>query len=91
MVHQKIIKLFIDAYIATYIKNHLRMICADKGVGCAIHFKYKMGCNVSLQVILQGQDLNILNEIELKLTSLNGEVVEELTINEIESKEPQVV
>ena len=42
--------------------------------------------NASLRVILQGHDLNLLTEIELKLDSLNGEVVEETPNNEIEKQ-----
>lgn len=86
MVHQKIINLFIDNYTATYIKNHLRFICANKGVNCIVNYKYKMVNNASLRVILQGHDLNLLTEIELKLDSLNGEVVEETPNNEIEEQ-----
>ena len=75
-MHQKIINLFIEAYTATYIKSNLRVICANKNVHCAVNFKYKMVNNSSLRVILQGYDLNVLNDIESKLKSLNGEEIE---------------
>lgn len=86
MVHQKIINLFIDNYVAIYIKNQLRTICAKMGVNCIVNYKYKMVNNASLRIILQGHDLNLLTEIELKLDSLNGEVVEETPNNEIEEQ-----
>lgn len=87
-MHQKNINLFIDKYTATYIKNNLRAICASRGVNCSVILKYKMINNASLKVILQGHDLNILNDIESKLNSLNGkEVGYELISNESITKE----
>lgn len=86
MIYQKIINLFIDTHTATYIKSRMRAICAKRGVHCDITYKYKMGCNASLKVVLQGHYLNVLNEIEANLNSLNGEVVEENPSNELEKQ-----
>ena len=86
MIYQKIINLFIDTHTATYIKSHMQAICANRGVYCDITYKYKMGCNASLKVVLRGHYLNVLNEIEANLNSLNGEVVEETPNNEIEKQ-----
>ena len=85
-MHQKIINLFIEAYTATYIKSNLRHICAKMGVYCTVNYKYKMVNNASIKVILQGRDLNVLNDIELKLNSLNGEIVEGTPNNELEKQ-----
>ena len=85
-MHQKIINLFIDTHTATYIKSRMRAICAKMGVHCAVNYKYKMVNNASIKVILQGRDLNVLNDIELKLNSLKGEIVEENPSNELEKQ-----